>query len=80
MENSWNLDKLKKTVFKLNQTIEEVKKLLGLLPICSYCKNIKDSRGYWHEVEAYVSKATNISFTHSLCPNCVKKLYPDLMD
>lgn len=78
LKNSYNLDQLRTTVDKLQKTLSEVKKLKELLPICSNCKNIRDDEGYWHQVEEYIGNHAYISFTHSLCPTCIKKLYPDL--
>jgi len=55
--------------------INEIKKLKGLLPICSKCKNIRDDDGYWKEIESYISTRTNAEFTHGICPKCAKELY-----
>lgn len=57
---------------------KEVKVLSGLLPICSSCKNIRDDKGYWSQIEGYIQKHSNAQFSHSVCPKCAKKLYPDL--
>jgi hypothetical protein len=51
-----------------------------LLPICSGCKKIRDDKGYWSQVEKYIQKHSEATFTHSLCPDCLKKLYPDLVE
>lgn len=50
--------------------------LRGFIPICASCKNIRDKEGVWHRLEAYVQKRTDATFTHGICPDCVKKLYP----
>ncbi|MGV8056858.1 MAG: PAS domain S-box protein [Smithellaceae bacterium] len=63
-------------ISKLQSTIEEVKTLRGIVPICSYCKRIRDDKGYWEQVESYVSKNSEAEFSHSICPVCVKKHYP----
>jgi len=55
---------------ELQAALAEVKTLRGILPICCYCKNIRDDENYWHEVEAYLSKHTNTQFTHGICPSC----------
>jgi hypothetical protein len=55
-----------------------VKSLSGLLPICASCKKIRDDKGYWSQVESYIQKHSDATFTHGICPDCVKKLYPDL--
>ncbi len=52
----------------------------GLFPICSNCKDIRDPKGYWHSIEEYIQSLSEADFSHSLCPECAKKLYPDLFD
>ncbi len=52
----------------------------GLFPICSNCKDIRDPKGYWHSIEEYIQGLSKSDFSHSLCPVCAKKLYPDLFD
>lgn len=52
--------------------------LRGIVPICSYCKEIRDDKGYWNQVEAYVSKYTEAQFSHSICPKCLKKHFPEI--
>jgi hypothetical protein len=69
---------LQKKNEQLTRARNEVKTLHGLLPICAYCKNIRDDEGYWHKVETYIHNNSDTDFTHSICPDCVKKLYPDL--
>ena len=56
----------------------EVRTLSGLLPICSACKKIRDDQGYWTQVETYFHRHSQATFTHSLCPECVKALYPEV--
>jgi len=63
---------------KLQKTIDEVTVLRGILPICSQCKKIRDDKGYWHQVESYVRSHSEADFTHSICPECIGKLYPDM--
>lgn len=60
---------------KLKKALGEVKKLSGMLPICSSCKKIRDDSGYWKQIEEYISEHSDTHFTHGLCPDCVKKLY-----
>lgn len=60
-------------VAELQQALQEVKTLSGLLPICSYCKQIRDDEGYWHSVEAYVSAHSEAEFSHGICPSCLAK-------
>jgi hypothetical protein len=60
--------------------LAELRTLRGLLPICSNCKSVRDDEGLWTQIELYVSAHSDASFTHSLCPDCVRKLYPDYAD
>ncbi|MDP8267648.1 MAG: response regulator [Candidatus Tenebribacter davisii] len=62
---------------ELQKTLEEVKTLEGLIPICSHCKKIRDDSGYWGNVEQYIAKHSNVNFSHGICPDCLKKYYPD---
>ena len=65
---------------ELRTALDEIKTLQGLLPICSKCKKVRDDRGFWHQVEQYVSERTQARFSHGICPDCAKTLYPGLMD
>ena len=56
----------------------EIKILKGILPICANCKKIRDDKGYWSQVESYIKEYSEAEFSHSICPECVKKLYPGL--
>lgn len=62
---------------KLEEALAEVNKLSGFLPICASCKNIRDDKGYWNRIENYISSHSDAKFSHSICPECEKKLYPD---
>ena len=64
----------------LQKALAQVKTLSGLLPICAGCKKIRDGENYWHQVESYVTKHTNVTFSHGLCPDCVKRLYPEFAE
>lgn len=64
----------------LSVALSEVRTLRGILPICSGCHGIRDDEGYWHTVEAYVHEHTHAKSSHGLCPNCVKRLYPEIAD
>jgi len=57
---------------------EEVKALRGLLPICSYCKKIRDDKGYWKQIEVYIAANSQADFSHGLCPECGIEHYPDI--
>jgi hypothetical protein len=63
---------------ELQKALANVKSLSGLLPICAGCKKIRDDNNYWHQVEIYVQKHSEATFTHGLCPDCIKKYYPKL--
>lgn len=64
-------------IAQLQQAMQEVKVLSGFLPICASCKKIRDDSGYWRQIEEYISGHSNALFSHGICPDCVKKLYPD---
>lgn len=71
-------DELNRTIEELKVTIEEVKTLSGFLPICSSCKKIRDDKGYWEQVESYISKHTDAKFSHSYCPDCAAKAFAEV--
>jgi hypothetical protein len=66
------------TIAELQKALADVNQLSGLLPICSYCKKIRDDKGYWNQLEAYLQKHTEAQFSHGICPDCEKKIYADL--
>lgn len=72
------IDRLQRTVTSLEKALSEVKTLRGILPICSFCKKIRDDQGYWDQVDVYVRNHTDADFSHSICPDCIKTHYPDL--
>lgn len=78
--NSRYIDLLKEKTVSLEQALAQVKTLRGLLPICSNCKRIRDDEGFWTRVESYVSEHTEAVFSHGLCPECVRALYPEEAD
>jgi PAS domain S-box-containing protein len=61
-------------VTQLQTALSEVKTLREILPICSYCRKIRDDENYWHTVEAYVGKHTSSRFSHSICPDCLARV------
>jgi DNA-binding response OmpR family regulator len=65
---------LTKNVEELKEALINVKNLSGLLPICSYCKKIRDDQNYWQQVEAYVGKHSEAKFSHSICPTCYEDI------
>ncbi|MCX5845707.1 MAG: response regulator [Deltaproteobacteria bacterium] len=69
-------DREKELVSRLEAALAEIKQLSGLLPICSGCKKIRDDEGYWQQLEQYFSNHSDVRFTHGVCPDCIKKIYP----
>ena len=69
---------LEQKVKELEIALEEIKTLKGIIPICSSCKKIRDDSGYWNQIEAYIRRHSEAEFSHGICPDCAKKLYPDL--
>jgi hypothetical protein len=67
-------------IIELQKALEKVKTLSGFLPICASCKKIRDDKGYWNQIEAYISEHSEAEFSHGICPECAKKLYPDFYD
>ena len=72
-----NEDRLRQEKKRVEEALAKVKKLSGLLPICSHCKKIRDDKGYWNQIEAYIRDHSEADFSHSICPECAKKLYPE---
>jgi len=62
---------------ELQQALSEIKTLQGFLPICANCKKIRDDEGYWQQIEKYVEERSDARFSHGICPECAKKLYPE---
>ncbi|MGC2062434.1 MAG: response regulator [Thermodesulfovibrionales bacterium] len=69
-----------KLIAELEKRLKEIKTLQGLLPMCAWCKNIRDDKGYWKGLEAYIQENTDASFTHGICPKCMKKISPELYE
>lgn len=65
---------------QVEKALAEVRTLQGLLPICARCKKIRDDQGYWKQLEVYISHHTDARFSHGLCPECIKALYPEFTD
>lgn len=64
---------LAERVQELEQALTRVKQLQGLLPICSYCKKVRDDQNYWQQVETYIEGHSDAQFTHGICPDCREK-------
>jgi hypothetical protein len=62
---------------QLQKALAKIKTLRGLVPICASCKKIRDDKGFWHQVEVYVRDHSAAQFSHSICPDCARTLYPD---
>lgn len=63
---------------KLQEALQKIKTLSGLLPICASCKKVRDDHGYWRQIEVYIRDHSEAEFSHGICPDCAQKLYPDL--
>lgn len=70
-------DERLKLIDELTMALASIRTLRGLLPICASCKKIRDDQGYWQKVELYISNHTEAEFTHGICPDCMKRLYPE---
>jgi PAS domain S-box-containing protein len=67
-----------KLIEELQIALSKLKILSGMLPICAKCKKIRDDKGYWNQIETYIQSHTAAEFSHSICPGCADKLYPEL--
>jgi uncharacterized PurR-regulated membrane protein YhhQ (DUF165 family) len=67
-----------RVIKELEKSLSEVKTLRGFLPICSECKKIRDDKGYWNQIEAYIMAHSEAEFSHGICTDCARKIYPDL--
>lgn len=65
---------------RLEEALSQIRTLSGLLPICAHCKKIRDDQGYWNQIETYIHDRSDAQFSHGICPECLKNLYPDLYD
>ncbi len=70
------MDRRKAREKELEQALQEIKVLRGILPICSRCKKIRDEHGQWHTVESYITDHTEADFSHGICPDCMDKQFP----
>ncbi len=67
-------------VHELQEALEQVKTLSGLVPICGSCKKIRDDQGFWNQMEVYIEAHSEAKFSHGICPECMARLYPELAD
>ena len=65
-------------IVELQKAMEKVRVLSGFIPICAACKQIRDDKGFWNQIEHYISEHSDAVFSHGICPTCAKKLYPGL--
>ena len=65
---------------QLQKALDEIKTLQGIIPICANCKKVRDDKGFWNQVEIYISKHSKAEFSHGICPTCAKELYPGLTE
>jgi hypothetical protein len=63
---------------ELEDALSEVKRLQGLLPICSYCKKVRNEANYWQQVESYLASHTEVQLTHGVCPDCYARMMNEL--
>lgn len=63
---------------ELQTALSEIKTLQGILPICSFCKKVRDDNGYWQQVDVYIKNHSDADFSHGICPECISKHYPDI--
>lgn len=66
-----------KLIKALQGALKEINALRGILPLCSYCKKIRDDKGYWEQVDVYIKRHSQAEISHSICPECAKEHYPD---
>jgi PAS domain-containing protein len=78
--NSNGLIMILRDVTQLQNALDKIQELSGLIPICSHCKKIRDDQGFWDQVDTYISKHTEVQFTHGICPECAEKHYKDHLE
>ena len=79
-ERKRNEEERERLILELQEAVSQVKTLSGLLPICASCKKIRDDKGYWNQIEEYIRDHSEAKFSHSICPDCVKKMYPEFYE
>lgn len=79
-EHKREAEEKERLIGELQRALAEVRKLSGFIPICASCKKIRNDKGFWQQVEEYVSDNSDAQFTHSICPDCAHKLYPELYE
>jgi PAS domain S-box-containing protein len=66
-------------IAKLQESLAEIKTLRGILPVCCFCKKVRDDKGYWEQVDIYITEHSDASVTHGLCPDCLREHYPEIV-
>lgn len=69
-----------KLIGELQEALDKIKTLEGFIPICCYCKKIRDDEGYWNQLEAYITNHSKAKFSHGICEECMEKHYPEIED
>jgi hypothetical protein len=70
-------DERDRLILELREALSHVKLLSGLLPISASCKKIRNDKGYWEQMEKYITEHSEVDFSHGICPECAEKLYPE---
>jgi GAF domain-containing protein len=78
LKNCRTMDTLTNTISDLHKAVKEINQLRDIIPICAKCKKVRDDRGYWEQVDTYLTKHFDTAFTHGLCPDCCKELIDSL--
>lgn len=78
VERKLNEKEREKLICELQKALEEITTLKGVIPICLHCKGIRDDKGYWKKLEQYITEHSEAEFSHGICPECARKLYPEL--
>ncbi len=73
------IDQRESLIRQLKNALKEIKQLKGFIPICASCKNVRNDTGYWEQIEQYIKDRSEVEFSHSICPDCAKKLYPEFI-
>lgn len=79
LQNSRYLDLINEKTASLEKALSEIKILKGIIPICMHCKGIRDDKGYWNQLEKYITEHSMVQFSHGICEKCLKKYYPDYL-
>lgn len=73
-----DITEIRQTQKELEEATNEIKTLKGIIPICMHCKGIRDDKGYWNQLEKYITEHSEAEFSHGICEICLRKHYPDL--